>query len=331
MYGHETWRLARDPFPNADSSLAPMKHPDHLDYYFDFYEWRDQARLKGISAEGRIEILQLSVNTTTILISGPTGCGRSSLENLLLYEITELAQSAPLILSLKLRVGQRDTTSRGLALANNTYAEVRRGSPEKGQVLLATIEGWKALILPGTQPDIANLFEQLRRDINDELPGALVIVSLEALDHTISYEAALDTADMVQGFADIVILSVTVSDTARYIRTSFTTRQRAVAWVNAPRVAPRDLKRYVEKRFGAERSGGDPRPGPLHPLTEEAIETVFASADATNVIDLPIRIAIQKLADVLRGKLRQQVGEGSVGELAINEQDVRRTLGETRS
>src|SRR5947208_297405 len=102
---HHDWRLEDEPFPFAGRSLAPQTDPTQLSYYLDFYEWQDPDALAGLRADGTIQIGALqAAETTTVLISGSSGSGRSSVRNLLVYELIKQAATPPIVLDVRVKL-----------------------------------------------------------------------------------------------------------------------------------------------------------------------------------------------------------------------------------
>src|SRR4051812_9021217 len=85
------WNLPDDPFAYACEPLSPIDSLVDLDYYYDFYEWVDKAIVGTLAPTGRIASWQIAQpgRMMLLLISGAQGCGRSSLKNLLLYELAD--------------------------------------------------------------------------------------------------------------------------------------------------------------------------------------------------------------------------------------------------
>lgn len=324
-YGHPGWKLNSNPFPSASAALAPLNDAAQLIYYFDFYEWRDASRAAHIDDTGRVRVFQLGASpTTTFLISGPTGCGRSSLENLIMFEVAQRS-GAPLVVRQKLSLSAQDNFTRGTMLVQDLEDAVRQRNETVADAILGTFTRWQTLTPPGVQPDITNLLGRIRRNVEQGLAGTPIIVSFDALDHSIGYDAGLDAVEMVQGFADVAILSVTVPDHASYVRSRFSSRQRPVAWINAPRIREPAFREYVKRRMVAERTPGPPPPHSTFPLSDEAIATLFAPAEGGGPVELSIRLAIQKLANALDYK-QGLMATSSTTSPQLDAEDVRRSF-----
>ncbi|HEX8063987.1 MAG TPA: hypothetical protein VF535_12315 [Allosphingosinicella sp.] len=302
-----------------------MSDSGQLSYYFDFYEWRDTGRVAYIDAQGRVQVFQLASGPTmTFLISGPTGCGRSSLENLILFELAQRS-GEPLVVSQRLSLSAQDNFTRGTMLVQDLEDAVRQRSQAVADTILSTFSRWQQLTPPGVQPDITNLLARIRRNIEQGLPGAPIVVSFDALDHSIGHDTGLEALEMVQGFADVAILSVTIPDHASFVRSRFSSRQRPVAWINAPRIQESAFRQYLERRMGAERAAGSTPPHATYPLSDEAISTLFAPAEGSGPVELSIRLAIQKLAGALAYKERAMATSPTMSP-QLDAEDVRRSF-----
>jgi hypothetical protein len=324
-YGHPDWRLQANPFPSASAALSPLNDVGQLTYYFDFYEWRDTGRVARIDAQGRVQVFQIGGDsTTTFLISGPTGCGRSSLENLILFELAERS-GTPLVVRQRLSLSAQDNFTRGTMLVQDLEDSVRERDEAVADTILRTFGRWQQLTPPGVQPDVTNLLARIRRIIEQQLPGAPIVVSFDALDHSIGHDAGLNAVEMVQGFADVAILSVTIPDHASYVRSRFASRQRPVAWINAPRIREGSFRQYVERRMVAERQAGAPPPHTIYPLSDEAISSLFAPAERGGPVELSIRLAIQKLARALDYKEKAMAASPEMSP-QLDAEDVRRSF-----
>src|SRR5271166_5718821 len=134
------WNLAVDPFESASRPLAP---PADLTNYFDFYVWLDKSRLSSLADDGRIKIGDLSTGRRmmTLLLSGAQGCGRTSLKNLLRYELTQRSPAPSLVVEFVVTpVINRGQVALSLTRALARVAKVRDPTAETD--MTATIDGW---------------------------------------------------------------------------------------------------------------------------------------------------------------------------------------------
>src|SRR3954465_15808352 len=93
------WELQGDPFPCAGRTLSPQNDVNQLSLYLDFYNWEEADLFGGLGPDGTIQIIAPPGNaTTTILISGQTGSGRSSVKNLIIYALEQDKNPKPIVL-----------------------------------------------------------------------------------------------------------------------------------------------------------------------------------------------------------------------------------------
>src|SRR5262245_58197011 len=80
-------------FDYIQGPLTPQQNAFHLAYYFDLYKWSDPDQLGRMGQDGRVAAFpdRFGQPGMIIVISGTAGTGRTSLENLLLFEIAERA------------------------------------------------------------------------------------------------------------------------------------------------------------------------------------------------------------------------------------------------
>src|SRR5689334_19008496 len=93
-------------FDYTAGPLTPEINPHHLQYYFDIYDWSDTQQVGNIGPDGRLVNFPTQVGRPGIIvvISGFAGTGRTSLINLLLYEIKNRASSTPIITKYPIKI-----------------------------------------------------------------------------------------------------------------------------------------------------------------------------------------------------------------------------------
>jgi len=303
------WRLQAHPFPHAGVSLSPRADPGQLAYYLDFYEWHSAGLLNGLGPGGSIDVSALrSSETVTILISGAKGSGRSSVKNLLLYELEKASQNpdsggalrpAPIILDVKVPLSS-DQKQAAIMLSFLLADEAERRNPAAGQQITKTFTRWSNF--PDAAPTM--LFQLLQMDIQAAFPHTEVIVVLDASSHTLTRDTARATNAMLSGFAAYVIMSLTRPDDARFMRDELTGKRRA-AWVNAPKVDAAVVKAYVTDRIAAQRAPGFAAPDQIFPFSAGAIEKLFKATAGPGMEPLSIGIVLEKLAGVMARKAQK--------------------------
>ena len=295
-----------------------------MEHYFDFYSWLDTSAVGGLTPLGRIKSPGLTGGNRmlTLLISGPQGCGRSSLKNLLLFELIQQAAQPPIVVEWPV-TPSINRAQNMVSLARKLAQTAQALDVGAGTALNTVIADWQKDQLVGQEPDIDYLFAQLRQDLQIHLPSSPVVVSLEALSHTLSRDTAYATSATLESVADFVVLSLTNTDDAKIVRTSCINNGRPVALIEAPKVDLDTAKRLLShhlRRLRAEAAADE-----LFPFTEPALAVLFAGTDARvqPSVSLPIRVALQKLSAALTNKC--QPGGGPPGP--ITAADMRATLG----
>lgn len=248
----------------------------------------------------------------TLLVSGAQGCGRTSLKNLLLYELTQRSQAPPLVVEFTVApVLNRAQTA--LSLARMLARQAKGLNSAAATAMATTIETWKNDIIPGAEPLIDNLFGPLKEDIQARFSGASVIIFLDALNHAVTRDTAQACAAMLQGLSDFVILALTDNDDARFIRSSCIMHGQPVALIDAPKVGLATVREFLKGRLAKARMQGITAPDALHPFTDDALLALLASSNPHDrqPISLPIRVAIQKLANAIEKKCAATTAGGA--------------------
>lgn len=295
---HATWSLTSDPFPFAGRSLSPRDDPGELNYYLNLYNWAEGENFKGLAADGTVEIEPLpGYETTTILISGESGSGRSSVKNLLVYQLAKDKDPAPVLLDIPVPPSA-NRHQVALLLSMKVLLAVQQRNPAAADQVQQTIQTWQAIA--GADPSAETLFVLLGQNLASAIPDAEVIVTLDASSHNLTRDAARQTNAMLRGFATYVIMSLTAADDARFIKHSPEPGRRA--WIDATSVEPAKIKCYVARSLKAQRAKGFAPPTDIFPFTSEAIDELFAATSGGGHHPLTISIALTRLASALQRK-----------------------------
>ena len=317
------WNLPHDPFAYACEPLSPIDSLVDLDYYYDFYEWVDKAIVGTLAPTGRIASWQIAQpgRMMLLLISGAQGCGRSSLKNLLLYELADRLKPAPIVAEYTI-APSTDPSQSALDMARAVELQVMFRNLQFGGIIKGLNDTWRD-DQKLSQPNLGNLFSQLKEAMKAGLPKTPVIVSINALRHQVSIDTAYVTATMVEKLADFVILSITDNDVALVIRKKCAKEGQPVALIDAPKVDLAKARTFVAERFSRARAGAAVQP-PIFPFTDEALTILFAPTKrGGDIVHLPLRVAIEKL----NGAMSARCNPAKPNPSPISAADMRASLG----
>ena len=295
-------------FDYTAGPLNPETNPQHLQYYFDLYEWFDAQQFGRIGPDGRLVVFPAQVNRpgTIVVISGFTGTGRTSLINLLLFEIRQRALSAPIVTKYPVRI----TSNRRLEAMNfadnfmRTVLKSTAGTKQRRikKLMESTFEKWKTNSSL-EEPNADYLFQQLALDVDDVLPNTPIAFSLDATDYMNTPDTWRLICMMLQHLANYIILSLSNRDHARYIKDSLLRNNFQVVWVDAPRVDVSRTKSFLTHRLGAEREGLIAQGQELFPFTDDALDALFAPTSGNQPVPQSISVAIKRLKGAFEKKL----------------------------
>jgi hypothetical protein len=300
-------------------SLSPGDDPRQLSYYLDFYDWNEAEIFSGLADDGSVRVNALPGSSPiTIIISGEAGSGRSSIKNLLVYQLKQGKNPAPIVLDVPV---PPSPTRQGVAtvLSTKLMFAVRDRKPGLKDRVKETFDTWKDM--SASDPNAEMLFQLLADDLRGALPDAEVIVILDASSHNLTRDAARATIAMLRGFATYVIMSLTSVEDARFIKLSGDAGRPAL--IDAPYVDAPTVKLYVERRLAAERAEGFTRANASFPFEPEAIDEMFKSTSSDHRNTASISVVLNRLAAALRRKASS--GGGSAA--AISRADMQAVLG----
>lgn len=293
---HPDWNLKRDPFPCTGRSLSPRDQPEDLSYYLDLYEWREAGHLRGLEPDGSIRIEAIAdVVSTTILISGESGSGRTSIKNLLLYQFEKNANPAPIALELAVPPSA-SADQLAIALAMQVVPIVMRRNSALLPQVQQSIGTWSAFDPAMRTPEL--LFQMMSITMQQAAPGAALIVVLDASNHNLTRDAARNARAMLGNFAKCIIMTLTSADDAKFIKTSL----QDGSWIDAPYVDAAKIKNYVTHRLAAERRPGNPVANPVHPFAPGAIDELFQATSGNGTLKVSISVVLARLATAMRRK-----------------------------
>jgi hypothetical protein len=304
-------RLER--FDYTAGPLTPEVAPHHLAYYFDVYEWSDTQQVGKIGPNGRLETFPTQIGRPgmIVVISGFSGTGRTSLINLLLYEIKARASSSPLITNYPIVI-TRNRVQDAKNFASNflrTVTKFAEGNKQKKirslpGVMQATFTNWKDN-LSSDEPNTDFLFQQLAIDAQDAIPSTPIVFSLDATDYMNTPDTWRPTCTMLRNLANYIILSLSNRDHAVYILNSLTRNNFRIVWIDAPRMDIGRAKRFLMQRLSAEREGPPIAGEELFPFTDEALAALFSPTTGNQPVPLAISVAIRKLKGAFEKKLAE--------------------------
>src|ERR1044072_9066262 len=303
------WQLRDNPFAFVGRSLSPRDDAKQLALYLDFYDWSQADLFNGLDANGSIKFIAPQNNaTTTILISGESGSGRSSIKNLLVYELEKSKNPAPIVLVLT--VPASPTLEKlATALSFKLSQEMTKRSPADAPAIQQTIANWRAV--SGADPNAELLFPELRQNLDEALPGADVIVTLDASSHNLTRDSARATNAMLNGFATFVIMSLTAPGDAQFIRNKSLEGGKP-SWIGVPGVDAATIVGYVSRRLAAERTPGAQPASATFPFDGGAIEELFAKTSGKGNEKISIRIALTRLTMALQNKINNNASAPTI-------------------
>jgi len=302
----------------------------HLRYYFDFYDWMDRGAIAVIQENGRLRVFARprSDQPMVVLISGFRGTGRTSVKNLLLYEIATRTRGVPVVTEFKISMtAQRAQDAANLA---NTFVKNFEGRPNTGNVkkaLQETIKGWRENLL-GDDPNMEFLFQSLRNDVDAAIPDTTTVFCLDASSYSASPDMWRQTCKAVSLLADFVILFISDRNQANFSKSNLLRNNFQVAWIDAPTVDRAKMAHFLAKRLRDERVASQQRvASELAPFTPDALDALFSATDGTAprpVVRLPISFALDTLKRAFNQKCQQLAG--CLAELGGDVQKVDPTL-----
>jgi hypothetical protein len=327
-------------FDYLQGPLSPQKNSVYLNYYFDLYQWKDQEQIGLIGRDGRLVTFpeRLGQPGMIIVISGVSGTGRSSLENLLLFEIEAHGKSVAVCTRYAIEI-----SSNKVQTAHNfasmfideiedylSRANVGKNAKSLPKKLLATVKDWRDNLVEG-EANTEFLFQRLMRDVRRILPDLPIVFCLDASNHINTPDTWRPACTMLRNLADFVILSLSKKDDAAVLRTSLRDGQVRVVWVDAPRVDEDQTKRFLAARLAAERVAVAPAGQELFPFTDRAIGALFAPT-GDEPVKFSIGVAIRKLkgafekkcADVSATLADPGAQETAATRFLITDEDMRR-------
>jgi hypothetical protein len=318
--------------------LRPRKDELALRYYFDLYTWARRDSLGPLADDGRIQAFPDGGNSlgTAIVISGLSGTGRTSLEELLLYEIAHRSGSKSIVTDYSIQVSAKPAQDAG-DFARMFIGEVQDyldDIAEKSEAQKALVERLNAQrkdwIDSGDESsrNPEALFGAFARPVRRAFPNTPIVFRLDATHYLNSSDTWGPILRMLRQLADYVILSLSVKDDASLLQARLE-RDIRIFWIDAPRISADKMKSFLERRLAAERSNAEADLDPLFPFTEEALDALFAGTEQGKRVEHPISVAIQKLRRAFDKKYDEIAAAGAgvpVARLLITAEDMKRSF-----
>jgi hypothetical protein len=190
-------------FDYSRGPLEPRKNANDLQGYFDLYVCADNEQLGRLKDDGRLDVFPNRAGPfgTIVVISGVGGTGRTSLEELLLFEIASRAKSAPVITDYRIGITSKrvqDAANFASLFIARVEDIVKGGEQRKGvkglpKALRATVKEWKDGLV-GDDPNTEFLFTRLAENMRNSLPDTPVVFRLDATNHMNTPDTGLQLA-----------------------------------------------------------------------------------------------------------------------------------------
>ena len=293
-------------FRYTSGPLDPRMSDGYLKLFFNLYKWMDKVAIEGLNAEGRLVRLDRlrADHAMLVLISGVSGSGRTSVRNLLLYEIEQRLQHSLLLVEYPVRVVD-DPQQNAIDLAMRLQDEVEDiPNLDLAMAIGNTLERWQKGTVGGS-PNPDTLFALLKRRLDRNIPERPVVFSLEALSHKVSSDNWRPICTMLGQIASFIIVLLTDTNDARNFRKCLDNGEFQVAWIDAPQISKHVMKEFLELRLSQERVGGAAAAANIAPFTAEALVTTFATSDEKGEQELTIALALARLAGLFDWKLHR--------------------------
>jgi hypothetical protein len=323
---------------SGSGPLKPQDCKEHLTLYLKIYDWKDKAKLDGLSDGGRLTVFHRPPDDRAMvtLISGFRGSGRTSALNLLKYEFSARSAVEPLVLEYSAKI-TTDLTQHAKEFALILQRAARRaGHPQLANQLATTQQEWVGV--GGSSPE--TLFDFFKQDISDLVPGLPVAIVLDAQDHKVTSDVWRPICRMLSRMSNFIIVSLSDWEQAKHFRANLERGEFDVAWVDAPKVTETKITQFLSHRLSKERAAPEAVPS-LAPFTPEALQVLFRPTGNKGPLDkeppgvtmLPIAVAMSRLAGVFQRKaaaLMQELGNGGAltpAKVLITGQDMEDYLG----
>jgi hypothetical protein len=331
LSAHPAFNLAVNPFEpvviripgektryrySGSGPLKPQDCKDHLQLYFNVYEWKDITKLHGLR-EGRLTVLNRpnAERAMVILISGFRGSGRTSALNLLKYEFAERSAVSPIVLEYNTKITtDRSQHAKEIAFILQRAAR-RMGYNDLADRLTATQKDWVAAVGEAAgSPE--TLFDIFKEDISDLVPGLSVVVALDAQDHKVTSDVWRPICRMLSRMSEYIIVSLSDREQAQHFRANLELGEFQVAWVDSPKVDEDKFTEFLSHRLSKERVAPTAPESCLTPFTPQALKVLFRSTETgAPAVKMPIAVAMSRLASVFQHKataLSKDVNNGVV-------------------
>ena len=310
------FNLVRDPFApefttpagkeryyySGSGPLDPRSNAAHLGFYLDVYEWHDPGKVGGMRPDGRLAALERNNpgRSMILLVSGFSGCGRSSAINLLLYEIENRMGHAPL------RVDYSVSITATLVQHAISIAQLLMDAAAPTATLATNLERrldrWLKYTPAGLSPDPDGLFQALKTAI----PAGLGVVTvLDAANHKVPSETWRKICEILAHISDFIIVSLSDRQEAELFRSILSRGQYQVGWIDAPKITEDKMTKLLALRLEHERMAKGASPTPLAPFTAAALSALYQRGKgATQPVSWPIAVAMGWLAKAFAAKSR---------------------------
>jgi hypothetical protein len=229
--------------------LVPFRNRQYLELYLNPYDWRSRTKVDGLDQNGRLITLQPgnAPDAMVLLVSGFKGCGRTSMINLLRYEIEQQMAPMgwrPIVVPYSAAIVGTEAVDHALDIAESlaneagvppteasydapggallpanrdggagtdgqAAAETARRARDRAKELEDTIRQTASRWRQNVLPGREPRPESLFRNLRRAIPEDLrVVVQVEAVDQQTTPASWLSICDMLRQLADFIIVSL---------------------------------------------------------------------------------------------------------------------------
>jgi len=292
----------------VERPLDPKVDGRLLSYYFDVYDWTSASQLGGFGAAEGLKSMPVRGDApgampVLILVSGPSESGRSSLANLLVFEIAKACAAEPFVCPIAF--DSYNQAECCLAMANAFIDRIELTTEIDPAPLWKLYEREKGNPGSGPNSKYKQIFGSLALRVRPQLKRPVVFfVDRSPIE---SYDLWACAYNSVADLADYIIIQTGRSAFARTCREQFGDKSMAVHVESRPLTLAL-ARAYLKGRVTAERGKAMPVTGnPLWPFSESALTALYEPG--TTRRDIEVQHPIGLLRRTLERAVNEQIAE----------------------